>query len=55
MQKFDDAFKHGKHDILKDRFCKPDVLTTAQHLLEEDDSEEAFLGVQGVMLLNGLL
>ncbi|MBY0449389.1 MAG: hypothetical protein K2X01_02025 [Cyanobacteria bacterium] len=46
----------GQFDVLSDRFQKPAVLEEAKKLLSEaDQSEEAFLGAQAVMLLHGLI
>lgn len=45
-----------KRDILKEKYCSEDALNKAEQLLRADDqSEEAFLGAQGVLLLQGLI
>jgi hypothetical protein len=39
-----------------EHFCKPEMIVSAQAMLcEQEMSEEAFLGAQCVLLLNGLL
>jgi hypothetical protein len=39
-----------------EHFCKPEMVLSAQAMLSEQNvSEEAFLGAQCVLLLNGLL
>ena len=44
------------HEVLADRYGTEEALTVARRLLEsEDQSEEAFLGAQGIMLLHGLI
>lgn len=43
-------------DILSDRFCNPNALSKAREILKDENiSEEAFLGAQGVLMINGLL
>jgi hypothetical protein len=46
----------NQFDSFLDRFCDETVLEKAQAVLRQDEqSEEAFLGAQGVLLLCGLL
>ncbi len=50
MTQFDHA------DILTEKFNNNRMLTVAKEVLAEgEQSEEAFLGAQGILLLNGLL
>ncbi len=43
-------------DLLWDRYGSDETLSVAKALLEtEDQTEEAFLGAQGIMMLHGLL
>jgi hypothetical protein len=43
-------------DNILDRFCDEDILEKAQAVLRQDEqSEEAFLGAQGVLFLRGLI
>jgi hypothetical protein len=43
-------------DILRDKYCSEDALKRAKELLQKDEqTEEAFLGAQGVLLLHGLI
>lgn len=45
-----------KRDILNDKYRSEDALNKAKKLLQADDqTEEAFLGAQGVLLLHGLI
>lgn len=45
-----------KRDILSEKYCSEDSLKRAKEVLHKDDqSEEAFLGAQGVLLLHGLI
>lgn len=45
-----------KLDLLSEKYVNEKMLTVAQDLLsEEDQTEEAFLGAQGVLLLAGLI
>jgi predicted kinase len=45
-----------KRDILRERYCSEDVLRKAKEVLQKDEqSEEAFLGAQGILLLHGLI
>ena len=45
-----------ERDILRDRYCSEELLKQARELLLQDEqSEEAFLGAQGVLLLHGLI
>lgn len=45
-----------QRDILRDKYGSDELLTQARELLQkEDQSEEAFLGAQGVLLLHGLI
>jgi hypothetical protein len=45
-----------KQDILNDRFGNSKALLKAKAVLESDEqSEEAFLGAQAVLLLQGLI
>ena len=45
-----------KRDVLKDKYRSEEALNKARKLLQADDqTEEQFLGAQGVLLLNGLL
>jgi hypothetical protein len=44
-----------KRDILRE-YCSDELLKQARELLQkEDQSEEAFLGAQGVFMLHGLI
>lgn len=53
---FVDQLSSSHEDILAKRYVKPNLLNTAQELLREDElTEEAFLGAQGVLLINGML
>ncbi len=50
MSQFDHA------DILTEKFSNDRMLTVARETLSSgEQSEEAFLGAQGILLLNGLL
>ncbi len=43
-------------DMLETKYCKPDVIRMANEMLQrEEQSEEAFLGAQGVLMICGLL
>jgi aerobic-type carbon monoxide dehydrogenase small subunit (CoxS/CutS family) len=43
-------------DVLQAKYCQDDVIHQAKEVLQRDEqSEEAFLGAQGVLLLCGLL
>ncbi|MEB3286774.1 MAG: hypothetical protein VKJ04_04670 [Vampirovibrionales bacterium] len=45
-----------KKDILKERFGSSHALGFAKNVLESDEqSEEAFLGAQAVLMLQGLI
>ena len=45
-----------KRDILRERYSNEDALRKANEVLQKgEQSEEAFLGAQGVLLLNGLI
>jgi hypothetical protein len=45
-----------KSELLGDRFCDDDVIRQAWDVLHRDEqTEEAFLGAQGVLMLCGLL
>lgn len=45
-----------KRDILSEKYCSEDALQHAKEVLQRDEqSEEAFLGAQGILLLNGLI
>jgi hypothetical protein len=45
-----------KRDILKERFGNQQALEKARKMLEkEDQSEEQFLGAQGILILHGLI
>lgn len=44
------------HDVLTEKFCNDEILQVAKLLLgRPDQTEEEFLGAQGVLLINGLL
>lgn len=44
-----------QRDILRE-YCSDELLNQARELLAKDDqSEEAFLGAQGVLMLHGLI
>lgn len=46
----------NKRDILREKYCSEDALKNACEVLQRDEqSEEAFLGAQGVLLLHGLI
>lgn len=50
--------RHENHveDILKEKYHRPEILKAAHELLLQDNlSEETFLGAQAVLLLNGLI
>jgi hypothetical protein len=43
-------------DILRERYSSDDALRKAKELLQKDEqTEEAFLGAQGILLLHGLI
>lgn len=45
-----------KQDIVLERYCQDDYVHQAREMLMRDEqSEEGFLGAQGVLLLCGLL
>lgn len=45
-----------KRDVLREKYCSEDALSQAKELLQKDEqTEEAFLGAQGILLLHGLL
>lgn len=45
-----------QQDILREKYCNNDVLKRAVEVLHSDDqTEEAFLGAQGILLLHGLI
>lgn len=45
-----------KQDLLRERYGSEDVLMKARAVLQSDEqSEEAFLGAQGILLLHGLI
>ncbi|HEY9745603.1 MAG TPA: hypothetical protein V6C99_05245 [Oculatellaceae cyanobacterium] len=45
-----------QRDMLREKYCNEELLRQARELLQkEDQSEEAFLGAQGVLLLHGLI
>jgi hypothetical protein len=45
-----------KRDILREKYGNEDSLKLARDVLQkEEQSEEAFLGAQGILLLHGLL
>jgi hypothetical protein len=45
-----------QRDTLRERYCSEELLNQARELLQKDEqSEEAFLGAQGVLLLHGLI
>jgi hypothetical protein len=45
-----------RRDILRERYCNDDVIHQALDVLQrEEQSEEAFLGAQVIMLLCGFL
>lgn len=47
---------NANHDVLAEKFCNDEILQVAKLLLgKPDQSEEEFLGAQGVLLINGLL
>jgi hypothetical protein len=53
---FLDALSKESNDMLATRYRKPTMLNAAQTLLNDEEvSEEAFLGAQGVLLIHGLL
>jgi hypothetical protein len=46
----------NQFDSILERFCDESIIEKAQAVLRQDEqSEEAFLGAQGVLLLCGLL
>ena len=45
-----------KRDVLQERFGSEEALHQAQRLLQQDEqSEDAFLGAQAVLLLQGMI
>ncbi|MCE3234947.1 MAG: hypothetical protein K0Q50_1127 [Vampirovibrio sp.] len=45
-----------KRDVLREKYCSEDALKQAKELLQKDEqTEEAFLGAQGILLLHGLI
>lgn len=45
-----------KRDVLREKYCSEDALKQAKELLQKDEqTEEAFLGAQGILILHGLL
>ena len=45
-----------KRDLLREKYSNEDVLKQAKELLQKDEqSEEAFLGAQGILMLHGLI
>lgn len=45
-----------KRDMLREKYCSEDSLQQARELLQKDEqTEEAFLGAQAVLLLQGFL
>jgi len=47
---------HKKRDALQEKFGSEEALQQARRLLQLDDqSEDAFLGAQAVLLLQGLI
>jgi len=43
-------------DVLHEKYCSEEALNQAKELLQRDEqSEEAFLGAQGVLMLQGML
>ena len=46
----------NKRDILKEKFGNQKAIEKARKMLEEEDqSEEQFLGAQGILILHGLI
>lgn len=46
----------NKRDILKEKFGNQQALEKARKMLEHDDqTEEQFLGAQGILILHGLI
>lgn len=47
---------YRKKDVLREKYATDDALCWAKEVLQkEDQTEEAFLGAQGVLLLHGLI
>lgn len=45
-----------KKDTLRDLYCSEETLIKARELLQSDEqTEEAFLGAQGILMLHGLI
>ena len=45
-----------QRDVLREKYCSEEALNQAKELLQKDEqSEAAFLGAQGVLLLHGLI
>lgn len=47
---------HKKRDVLREKFGSDEALRQAREvLLKEEQTEEAFLGAQAVLMMQGLL
>lgn len=45
-----------KRDVLQEKYCNEEALQQARQMLQLDEqSEDAFLGAQAVLMLQGLL
>ena len=49
-------FKNKNREVLEEKYCRDEVVEKALAMLSrEDQSEEGFLGAQGVLMLCGLI